>query len=62
MSKKSDNIALQRQQALAKRQAIEANSTTLQTKIRNIQSQLQANEEKVKKIDYFLQQLTDITN
>lgn len=54
---KKENIALQRQQALAKKQAIEANSVALRSKLENIQKQLQANEEKIKKIDFFLKQL-----
>lgn len=59
MSSKSENIALQRQQALAKKQAIEANSAALRTKLENIQKQLKANDEKIAKIDYFLGKLDD---
>lgn len=61
MSKKSENIALQRRQAEAKREAILANSAALQAKLLNIQKQLSANQEKLNKIDFFLTKLPDTT-
>lgn len=57
MSKRKENIELQRKQAEAKKLAIQANTETLEAKVKSIQEQILANKEKMKKIDYFLQKL-----
>lgn len=50
-----DNLKLSYQQAQNKKLAIEANSQQLRIKRANIDKQLQANEKKIEKLNFFLE-------
>lgn len=52
---KIENLRNSYNQALAKRKAIESNSKALEAKLANIQHQLQQNQEKVRKLNFFLE-------
>lgn len=59
MSQKDENIKNQMLQAEMKIRAIQSNSLALQAKMENIQKQLEANQVKIQKIEFFRKKLQE---